>query len=174
MTLPCSSGQKLCRCRLDGMDHCATINLLGANGKGLSAKCDQADLPLVQEWDWFLSRDGYALGRNEYGHRIMMHRLILPAPKGFVTDHFNGNRLDNRRSNLRAVSLSKNGLNPNNRRKESSGPFRNVYTRGDRFVGRFTYQGKEVYCGVHDNEIEALIAVNSERGKRGLDLILIF
>ena len=153
------------------MGESVQIRLLGDLAEGRSVVCDESDLPLVQGWDWFLSRDGYPIGRNSVGEKMMMHRLLCSAPKGHVVDHINGDRLDNRRSNLRVVSYSENGLNPRKRRKESSGPFRNVYKRGERFIGRFTHHGEEVYCGVHDNEFCAVEAVNKERRARGLDII---
>jgi hypothetical protein len=40
-----------------------------------------------------------------------MHRLILDTPKGFDTDHLNGDKLDNRRSNLRVATRQQNQAN---------------------------------------------------------------
>jgi hypothetical protein len=48
------------------------------------------------------------------GKHELLHRLILPVTDGQVVDHINGNTLDNRRANLRAVDNSINGLNRHN------------------------------------------------------------
>lgn len=40
-----------------------------------------------------------------------LHRRILCTPEGFVTDHKNGDKLDNRRSNLRVATPSQNQQN---------------------------------------------------------------
>lgn len=42
---------------------------------------------------------------------VYLHLLILPAIKGFVTDHRDTNGLNNRRYNLRHATKSLNGLN---------------------------------------------------------------
>lgn len=52
----------------------------------------------------------YAVASSK-GKSIFMHRLLMGFPKGLVVDHINGNGLDNRLSNLRAVSYSTNNLN---------------------------------------------------------------
>lgn len=46
------------------------------------------------------------------GRDIRVHQLIAgKAKNGKMIDHFNGNSLDNRRSNLRHVTRSENGYN---------------------------------------------------------------
>tara|TARA_R110002020_G_scaffold381765_2_gene592662 strand:+ start:616 stop:1197 length:582 start_codon:yes stop_codon:yes gene_type:complete len=42
---------------------------------------------------------------------ILLHREIMNTPKGLVTDHLNGNGLDNRRANLRVCTNRENQIN---------------------------------------------------------------
>lgn len=88
--------------------------------KGYFAKVDLEDLDKVKPYRWYVS----FLGKQTYtktqskGKWFYMHHLILNCPKGMVRDHINRNGLDNRKSNLRAVSHSTNhqnaGINKNN------------------------------------------------------------
>lgn len=77
--------------------------------KGVCAIVDDDDYEKVNSLSWqFNGR--YASGRKG-GKTLLLHRFILDTPKGFVTDHINGDKLDNRRSNLRVCNQSQNRAN---------------------------------------------------------------
>ena len=76
---------------------------------------DDADLPLVQSKKWYRHSGGYATAYLSVscrgaadGRLVLMHELITGLK--FV-DHENGNRLDNRRSNLRPANKFQNARN---------------------------------------------------------------
>ena len=74
---------------------------------GNYAIVDEEDFDMVDGFgSWYENEHGYAVKRTtSLGKKITirMHALINKTPKGLVTDHINGNRLDNRKSNLRSV-----------------------------------------------------------------------
>ena len=67
--------------------------------------------------------DGYPIiirGTNPRKY-IQLSRFVMNAPKGRLVDHINGDRLDNRRKNLRIVTARQNALN--RKSKPSTGFF---------------------------------------------------
>ena len=74
--------------------------------RGKFALVDAADFKLVGGCAWFCLKNGYAV-RNVWNPITKkasgeyMHRLIAGTPPGMHTDHINGDKLDNRRCNLR-------------------------------------------------------------------------
>jgi hypothetical protein len=74
------------------------ISLSGKNGEvtGYSI-IDEEDYDKVCIYKWRLS-NGYAIGGPK---TIKLHRFIMNAENGLMIDHINGNKLDNRKSNLR-------------------------------------------------------------------------
>ena len=72
---------------------------------------DDEDYEWVSKYKWSLlkdrsrKREAFYVGRNlrqpdGKRKRILLHREIMNTPRGLVTDHLNGNGLDNRRANL--------------------------------------------------------------------------
>lgn len=83
---------------------------------GMVALVDAEDYEELSKYAWgWLSAGGYAVrgGKTPTGRRktIFMHKEIMPAPRGWVTDHINSNPLDNRRANLRICRQRYNTAN---------------------------------------------------------------
>lgn len=82
--------------------------------KGFFALVDAADYERTSKLRWSLNQ-GYAYGwvpsGNNDATRMNMARFILDCPKELVVDHINGNKLDNRRENLRSVTHRENIAN---------------------------------------------------------------
>lgn len=70
---------------------------------------DEEDSYLLEK-HCFCINNGYAVcridGKNKY-----LHRIIMEAKDGEIIDHKNGNRLDNRKENLRHVTKQQNNMN---------------------------------------------------------------
>jgi hypothetical protein len=76
---------------------------------------DTADFAEVSKHTWTVSPLGYAsrfYTKDGKGITVLMHRhLIGNTAEKMVTDHINGNRMDNRRNNLRVVTQAENMFN---------------------------------------------------------------
>lgn len=81
-------------------------------------KIDAVDVPVAKRQKWCLSA-GYA-----GAHRKMLHREIMGKKFGHEIDHINGDKLDNRRANLRFVTHRQNTIN-----KPAKGVSWNKYKR---------------------------------------------
>lgn len=111
---------------------------------------DTNDIDKVRKYKWWLSDTGYAMSGGGYKktHHIRFARFVLNAKHGIEVDHINGNKLDNRRCNLRIVNHQQNSLN-----KKSVGVYKYVGEKCVRFrayVG-FKFEGmkrkKSIYLG---------------------------
>ncbi len=88
--------------------------------------CDYERVTALGKWYLINTYAGRFRGNNESPQHIRLHRFILDAPDGVVVDHVNGDRLDNRRSNLRMVTPSQNSHNRRRVNRNSSTGCRNV------------------------------------------------
>src|SRR5262245_12780739 len=78
-------------------------------GKTLVTVDDEL-FPFLSLLTWHLTPQGYAHGRV-LDRMVLMHRLVANARPRYVVDHVNGNKLDNRRANLRECLQRENSRN---------------------------------------------------------------
>jgi hypothetical protein len=92
--------------------------------KGKFAKVDDADFERVSQYKWSFHDMGYAFtnpGPREDKTYILMHRFVNKTPHGMSTDHINGDKLDNRRGNLRDATHAENKWNKPAQANNTSG-----------------------------------------------------
>jgi len=81
----------------------------------IQIKLDPKYQYLLRKYNWRLDTNGYAYTEIRYGKgvrkRILLHHLVLMPPKHKEIDHINGNRIDNKRKNLRIVTNTQNSWN---------------------------------------------------------------
>lgn len=83
---------------------------------------DDEDYAELSRYRWSLHNRGYACRWSPAANRqVLMHRTLMRPPPGLVVDHINGNKLDNRRENLRVVTQAQNARNAKVRADSSSG-----------------------------------------------------
>lgn len=93
---------------IDGPINVTLVIVYGDLVLGIS-HIDRNAAEFVAAREWRLDCFGYVTDRGQDGQRL--HRLLLNSPAGMVVDHINGDKLDNRRANLRAVSIKVNVRN---------------------------------------------------------------
>ena len=148
------------------------IYLAGKDGKGKYSVVDEDTYQLLMETDcsWYLS-DGYAIG-HVHGKKVRLHRYAYGEeniPPGKDLDHVNGNRLDNRKCNLRPCTRAQNAYNRNidtvkDTTSEYSSFFKGVSkTDSGRYRSDLSIRkdGKILsYTKVFDNELDAAVNYN--------------
>jgi hypothetical protein len=137
--------------------------LNGKYGKGLYALIDDDDYERVSVYKWWVMRPKHTMyvytqiDDNGRKKTIMLHRFIMNVSDPNVeVDHINGNGLDNRKENLR---LCFNGENNRNSRphRNSSSKYKGVcwHKKNKKWQADIYVNGKHIYLGQYDSEIEA-------------------
>jgi hypothetical protein len=143
------------------------LPLRGKNGEGKFALVDDEDYDYLNQYPWYIDAHGYAFSRfwNKNTKRTegvgFMHRLLLT--NGNKVDHINGNKLDNRRENLRYCTSDQNMYN---RRKHSKATSRYKGVFFEKALNKWRacirFNKKLIYLGSFIDENEAALAYNKK------------
>lgn len=83
---------------------------------------DTEDIHKVSGRRWFIKEGKYLCTQPRFGGRLIrLHELIMGKKTGFVIDHINGNRWDNRKKNLRYATKQQNNINARISKTNTSG-----------------------------------------------------
>ena len=103
----------------------------------------------------FYARRYFKIGIRKYGN-MQMHHCIVGFPlNGFVVDHINGNTLDNRRANLRIVSVRENS---SNKKINRDGKIPGVIKQKNRWRAVMWRNGKNYFIGLFPSYFQAVVA----------------
>lgn len=124
--------------------------------KNESILVDKEDFENVKKWSWCVNKQGYAVA-NIKNKVVKINWLLFPKEKGKVHDHINGNRLDNRKCNLRLCTTFENSLNHG---KQKNTPFVCVgvsQTYNGKYRVRIMIKGKEIRIGTFEDLQTAIL-----------------
>ena len=137
---------------------------------GEIALVDDQDYQLVAGYKWRLHPLGYAatsVRENGKNQTLLMHRVILGSKKGELTDHWDQDRLNNQRYNIRIATQRQNQGNAWWPKEGKTSKYKGVfwYTKLGRWVAalKVTANGKKrsVYLGSFTHETDAAKAYNA-------------
>lgn len=137
--------------------------------RGKFAIVDDEDFEFLSQWKWHCTTLGYAargkhikVSKNKYTNQmILMHREIIAADKNVITDHINGNTLDNRKKNLRSCTRAQNGCN-RNKISKSKYRFKGISfdKRYNTWQAHITINGKKKHLGSFKTDSAAAVSYN--------------
>lgn len=107
----------------------------------------------LNQWGWYIGAGGYAIRKKN--HKVIhMHRVINKTEDGFMTDHINHNRLDNRRSNLRSCTRAQNMQNC---RSWTTSGHKGVYwnKKLSKWQAQITHNSNHMHLGYYASKLDA-------------------
>jgi hypothetical protein len=135
--------------------------------KGYNIQIDDEDAERVMSHAWWVSSapeiDGHILCFSaKIGKKsVKLHRFIMGATAGRIVDHQDGNRLDNRKQNLRVCGLGDNNRNLGISLRNTSG-YKGVTKRGNKWEANIKFNGEHIYLGRYDSAEKAAEIYNQK------------
>jgi hypothetical protein len=125
---------------------------------GEFAVVDEEDYDELSQLTWHRGDRDYVVhtvGIAGETRQLLMHRVVTRAPHDILVDHWDGNRLDNRKQNLRPATYRQNAQNraPVNGRR-----FKGIFPFRGRWKARIKFEGQNIYLGIYPTEEIAAMA----------------
>jgi len=132
------------------------LKTYGKYGKGY-VFIDGEDFYLIKDKRLYANQWG-SVYFNVYKHNkkktTFLHRFLMKTPIGMDTDHINGNKEDNRRSNLRICTHAQNMRNIKKPITNTSG-YKGVKLYNKKYLVTISIKNKNHYFGVYKTPIKA-------------------
>lgn len=125
---------------------------LGKQAKDGHAVVD-AEFSYLLKYRWSITHYGYARRSRD---KQLLHRLIMKAKLGQAIDHIDGDKLNNRVSNLRFCSQAENSRNQTLKRNNTSGyKGVSIIRSTKKWATQVKIDYKKYYFGCYDTAEEA-------------------
>lgn len=129
---------------------------------------DSDDFKLVSVYTWSKGKRGYPIAhksrKSEDGNKTFtLHRYLYDFPIHCDIDHIDGNKMDNRRFNLRICSHQQNTFNQKLRKTNTSGYYGvSKHKSANLYEAYIHYNGKKKYLGLYSTAEEAAVVRDNE------------
>ena len=110
---------------------------------------DIEDIDVVSKFKWHRDKDGYAVTSQKIGSKvkhIYLHRMLMNADSNELVDHYDRNKQNCRKYNLRIATHTVNSRNVGIRTNNTSGHTGIVWNKNAWNVF-ITANGKKIYVG---------------------------
>lgn len=126
--------------------------------RGMVTIVDIEDFDLLNKYKWYAHNTGksFYAATNVEGKIIYLHKLLLNDVG--IVDHINGNTLDNRRCNLRYVTMQQNAFNSKSRNDLPKGVCFDKQT--GKYIAQIMFNGKNIKIGRFNSIDDAAIEYN--------------
>jgi hypothetical protein len=119
------------------------------------ALVDHGDAERVMCRKWRVNRHGYVMTswyfkETQKTSSRSLHRLLVDAPQDKHIDHINGDKLDNRRANLRVVTAQINQANRRKHDPRNTSGVRGVIRYRGRWRAQIMVDGRCLQLGAYD------------------------
>ena len=132
--------------------------------RGKVALIDDADYERISLMKWSCGTDGYArhgIFRKGVRVNMTMQQVLMGNRRFHRVDHINGDKLDNRRCNLRWATHTENQRNVKHH-TDAKSPYKGIFkSPSGRWIGQIWVTNRYLRLGSYDTPEQAALAYNA-------------